>query len=77
MGEELKLPELRLQLELKTPTARVARYNGERIRSATDSIASMLVATGKTIDQYDKAVIAAALIAVLYPAQPVDVPSWD
>lgn len=56
--------------------ARHAQQRGEYLRQLTNTIASALVAEGHTIDSYDKATICAALCRVVYPSQPVDLPSW-
>lgn len=54
-----------------TPAAR-----GERIKLLVDTIASAVTADGKTIDHYDKVLMAGAAVEVLYPSVAVDMPSW-
>lgn len=53
------------------------KKRGERIRELVEAQASALDALGKSLDRFDKVVLAHAAVDVLFPTAQVDMPSWD
>lgn len=50
---------------------------GDKIRQLVEAQVSALDALGKSLDRFDKVVLAHAAVDVLWPTAPVDMPSWS